>query len=154
MALYATLIYSRDVDWSQEEHADTTAEYSAFGAAAAAVIRGGAALYPTSTSTSVRVAGGKGGDVVASDGPYTETKEALTGFYRTGSQTGLDGYSRSALARVWKAERFSWWFTNLMHRFPDTDSFTRKMQIAELDYLRRSQRGAAALAENYVGLPF
>ena len=81
MALYATLIYSRDVDWSQEEHADTTAEYSAFGAAAAAVIRGGAALYPTSTSTTVRVAGGKGGDVVASDGPYTETKEALTGFY-------------------------------------------------------------------------
>ena len=55
---------------------------------------------------------------------------------------------------MWKAERFSWWFTTLMHRFPDTDPFTRKMQIAELDYLRRSPVGAAAMAENYVGLPF
>jgi hypothetical protein len=52
------------------------------------------------------------------------------------------------------AERFSWWFTSLMHRFPDTDPFTRKMQIAELDYLRRSAVGAASVAENYVGLPF
>ncbi|MGZ3364494.1 MAG: FAD-dependent monooxygenase, partial [Caulobacteraceae bacterium] len=96
--------------------------------------------------------GAKGLNLAASDVHYLF--EALTGFYRTGSQTGLDGYSRSALARVWKAERFSWWFTNLMHRFPDTDSFTRKMQIAELDYLRKSKVGAAAVAENYVGLPF
>ena len=81
MALYATIIYSRDVDWSQDEHAATTAEYSAFGAAASAVIRGGAALYPTSTATTVQVAGGKGGDVVTTDGPYAETKDALTGFY-------------------------------------------------------------------------
>jgi hypothetical protein len=56
-------------------------EYNAFAAAAGAVIRGGAALYPTSTATTVRVSGGKGGDVVTSDGPYVETKEVLTGFY-------------------------------------------------------------------------
>ena len=96
--------------------------------------------------------GAKGLNLAASDVHYLF--EAITGFYRTGSQTGLDSYSRKALARVWKAERFSWWFTNLMHRFPDTDAFTRKMQIAELDYLRRSKIGAAAVAENYVGLPF
>jgi len=96
--------------------------------------------------------GAKGLNLAASDVHYLH--EAITGFYRTGSQSGLDGYSRSALARVWKAERFSWWFTNLMHRFPDTDAFTRKMQIAELDYLRHSTVGAAAMAENYVGLPF
>ncbi len=96
--------------------------------------------------------GAKGLNLAASDVHYLF--EALTGFYRAGSQTGLDGYSKSALARVWKAERFSWWFTTLMHRFPDTDPFTRKMQIAELDYLRRSSVGAAAMAENYVGLPF
>jgi p-hydroxybenzoate 3-monooxygenase len=96
--------------------------------------------------------GAKGLNLAASDVHYLF--EALTGCYRTGSQTGLDGYSKSALARVWKAERFSWWFTTLMHRFPDTDAFTRKMQIAELDYLRHSRIGAAAMAENYVGLPF
>ena len=81
MALYATIIYSRDLDWSQPEQADTTAEYSAFGAAASAVIRGGAALYPTTTATTVQVSGGKGGDVITTDGPYAETKDVLTGFF-------------------------------------------------------------------------
>jgi hypothetical protein len=81
MTLYAALIYSADVDWSQPEHAQETAEYGEFGAAAAAVLRGGQALYPTSTATTVRVTGGKGGEVVTTDGPYAETKEVLTGFY-------------------------------------------------------------------------
>ena len=81
MAQYATLIYSRDVDWSEPQYAAEMADYNEFGAAAAAALRGGAALYPTSTATTVRVEGGKGGDVVTSDGPYAETKEALTGFY-------------------------------------------------------------------------
>jgi p-hydroxybenzoate 3-monooxygenase len=96
--------------------------------------------------------GAKGLNLAASDVHYLF--EALTTFYGAGSWTGLDGYSRSALARVWKAERFSWWFTSLTHRFPDTDAFARQMQIAELNYLRGSARGAAAVAENYVGLPF
>ena len=96
--------------------------------------------------------GAKGLNLAASDVHYLF--EAISGFYRTGTQAGLDAYSTSALARVWKAERFSWWFTSLMHRFPDTDAFARKMQIAELDYLRHSHAGAAAVAENYVGLPF
>ncbi len=81
MPQYAALIYSQDVDWSRPEYAEETKEYAAFGAAAASVLRGGAALYPTSTATTVQVKGGKGGDVVTTDGPYTETKEALTGFY-------------------------------------------------------------------------
>ena len=81
MPLYAALIYTADVDWSAPEHAEDDAEYGEFGQAAAAVIRGGAALYPTSTATTVRVAGGKGGEVVTTDGPYAETKEVLTGFY-------------------------------------------------------------------------
>jgi len=80
MPQYAALIYSADVDWTLPEYAEDTAEYASFGEAAAAVLRGGAALYPTSTATTVRVSG-KGGDVVTSDGPYAETKEALTGFY-------------------------------------------------------------------------
>ena len=81
MPNYIALIYSADVDWSQPEFADVTKEYAEFGEAAAAVLRGGKVLYPTSTATTVRVTGGKGGDVVTTDGPYAETKEALTGFY-------------------------------------------------------------------------
>ena len=81
MTLYAALTYTADVDWSAPEHAEELAEYRAFAAAAGAVIRGGNALYPTATATTVRVPGGKGGDAVATDGPYAETKEALTGFY-------------------------------------------------------------------------
>ena len=80
MPLYAAIIYTTDVDWTAPEHADVMAEYGAFSAGAAAVMRGGAALYPTSTATTVRVSE-KGGDVLTSDGPYAETKEVLTGFF-------------------------------------------------------------------------
>jgi hypothetical protein len=81
MPQYAALTYTRDVDWTNPEFGQEMKEYTEFGQAAASVIRGGAALYPTATATTVRVTGGKGGDIVASDGPYAETKEAITGFY-------------------------------------------------------------------------
>jgi len=85
MPQYAALIYEHDdPDWSvldTPEKQATMAEYGAFGATAAAVLRGGAALYPTTTATTVQVRGGKGGEVVTSDGPFAETKEVLTGFY-------------------------------------------------------------------------
>ncbi|MDJ0377245.1 YciI family protein [Cryobacterium sp. PH31-L1] len=81
MPNYVALIYSPDVDWSRPEYSDEMAAYGEFGQAAVNVIRGGAVLYQTNTATTVRVTGGKGGDVVLSDGPYAETKEALTGFY-------------------------------------------------------------------------
>jgi hypothetical protein len=81
MTQYALLLYGRDVDWSLPEHAADTREYSRFGEENAAAIRGGAALHPTSTATVVRVTGARGGDVVTTDGPYAETKEAMTGFY-------------------------------------------------------------------------
>jgi p-hydroxybenzoate 3-monooxygenase len=96
--------------------------------------------------------GAKGLNLAASDVHYLS--EALTEFYRHGRATALDGYSAKALARVWKAERFSWWFTSLMHRFVDTDAFGRRLQVAELDYLRHSPSAQASVAENYVGLPF
>jgi hypothetical protein len=81
MPTYLAAIYSRDVDWTLPEYAEEMKDYNEFGEAAAAVIKGGAALYPTTTATTVRVQGGKGGDVLTTDGPYAETKEALTGFY-------------------------------------------------------------------------
>jgi hypothetical protein len=81
MPTYVALTYTADVDWSLPEFGEEMKDYQEFGEAAATVIRGGDALYPTATATTVRVSGGKGGDIITSDGPYAETKEALTGFY-------------------------------------------------------------------------
>ena len=79
---------------------------------------------------------------------------AILAPYADKSAAGLDIYSQRALARVWKAERFSWWMTSVLHRFPDTDAFSQRIQTAELDYLVGSKAATTALAENYVGLPF
>jgi p-hydroxybenzoate 3-monooxygenase len=98
--------------------------------------------------------GAKGLNLAASDVGFLW--QALAGFY-AGRAGELDHYSSRALARIWKAERFSWWLTSLLHRFPDGaegGSFNHKMQLAELDYLFSSQAAMTALAENYVGLPF
>jgi hypothetical protein len=81
MPSYIALTYTADVDWSHPDQGAEMAEYGAFGESAAAVIRGGGVLYPTATATTVRVSGGKGGDTLTTDGPYAETKEALTGFF-------------------------------------------------------------------------
>ena len=96
--------------------------------------------------------GAKGLNLAASDVHYLF--QGLRAFYGQGDSTGLEAYSARALARVWKAERFSWWFTSLMHRFPEQTAFQRKMQLAELDFLRHSDSAQAAMAENYVGLPY
>lgn len=81
MPQYAALTYTRDVDWTSPDEAQAMEEYARFSKDHGDAIRGGAALYQTSTATTVRVTGARGGDVVTSDGPYAETKEALTGFY-------------------------------------------------------------------------
>ena len=95
--------------------------------------------------------GAKGMNLAVSD--VTMLGEALGEYYGAGSSAGIDGYSARALARVWKAERFSWWFTSITHRFPDMDGFARRLQVAEFDYIRRSSAAQTTLAENYVGLP-
>ena len=95
--------------------------------------------------------GAKGLNLAASDVRYLA--QALAEHYRERSDAGLEHYSERALARVWKAERFSWWLTMLLHSFPDRP-FDAKMQLAELDYLFRSRAAITAFAENYVGLPF
>lgn len=78
---------------------------------------------------------------------------ALTEHYTSGSPTALDAYSEAALRRVWKAVRFSWWLTTLMHRFPSSDGFDRQIQLAELDLLATSEHARASFADNYTGLP-
>jgi p-hydroxybenzoate 3-monooxygenase len=95
--------------------------------------------------------GAKGMNLAVSD--VIVLAEAFAAHYRRNETTGLARYSQRALARVWKAERFSWWFTSILHRFPGMSGFERRMQVAELDYLRTSRAAQTALAENYVGLP-
>jgi p-hydroxybenzoate 3-monooxygenase len=95
--------------------------------------------------------GAKGLNLAATDVKYLSS--ALIEHYREKSDAGLEAYSAKCLARVWRAERFSWWFTSLMHRFPDTGEFGQKIQEAELGYLVNSRAASLSLAENYVGLP-
>ena len=78
---------------------------------------------------------------------------ALTQFYKTGSQDLLNHYSQTCLRRVWKVQRFSWWMTSMLHRFPEGNAFDQRRQLAELDYVTSSRVAASTLAENYVGLP-
>ena len=95
--------------------------------------------------------GAKGLNLAAADVRFLT--EALVAHYKSGRTELLDGYSDRCLARVWKAQRFSWWMTSLTHRFPDASPFERRAQAAELAYLAGSRAAQAALAENYVGLP-
>lgn len=95
--------------------------------------------------------GAKGLNLAASDIYYLS--RALIAFYKEGRTDLLDRYSAAALRRVWKALRFSWWYTGILHRMDD-DPLTRRLQVAELDYLTGSTAGQTVMAENYVGLPF
>lgn len=94
--------------------------------------------------------GAKGLNLAASDVAYLSN--ALIAYYTDGDEAGLDGYAVKALGRVWKASRFSWYLTTLMHRFPSATDFDRRMQLAELDYIAGSTSAQKVIAENYVGL--
>jgi p-hydroxybenzoate 3-monooxygenase len=96
--------------------------------------------------------GAKGLNLAASDVWYLA--EAITAHYRRGDEAALDAYSDRALSRVWKAQRFSWWMTSMLHPAPDGDPFDNRVRSAELDYVMSSEAAIHSLAENYVGLPF
>lgn len=95
--------------------------------------------------------GAKGLNLAASDVAYLS--EAIGRFFRDGDGNAIAGYSQRALARVWKAERFSWSLTKLMHRFPEDGPFERQMQVATLSYIASSVAAQTSIAENYIGLP-
>lgn len=96
--------------------------------------------------------GARGLNSAASDIYYLY--HAMLAHYQNGDDTGLENYSAKALARVWKAQRFSWWMTMMLHTFPDSIDYDRKLQDTDLAYLFSSERALGSLAENYVGLPF
>jgi p-hydroxybenzoate 3-monooxygenase len=95
--------------------------------------------------------GAKGLNLAASDVHYLS--QALREYYDEKSSAGIDNYSAKALARVWKAVRFSWWMTSMLHKFPDQGEFGARIQLAELEYLVSSKAASTSLSENYVGLP-
>ncbi|NVJ69100.1 MAG: 4-hydroxybenzoate 3-monooxygenase [Alphaproteobacteria bacterium] len=95
--------------------------------------------------------GAKGLNLASSDVAYLS--DALIRHFKDGDDSGIDAYSETALARIWKSERFSWSLTMLMHRFPDAGGFDRRMQVAELDYISQSKAAQTSIAENYIGLP-
>lgn len=95
--------------------------------------------------------GAKGLNLAASDIAFLS--KALIEYYANGSEAGIDSYSENCLKRVWKAERFSWWMTHLLHRFDTETEFEHKIKQAELSYILGSEAGQTTLAENYVGLP-
>jgi p-hydroxybenzoate 3-monooxygenase len=96
--------------------------------------------------------GAKGLNTAASDVYYLHA--ALAARYAEGDAAALAGYSERALKRVWKTQRFSWWMTKLLHRFPDTDAYELRIQRAEIDHLVNTEAAQATLAVNYVGLPY
>lgn len=96
--------------------------------------------------------GAKGLNLAASDIAYLSN--ALIEYYLMGSEQGIEEYSEKCLKRVWKAERFSWWMTHLLHRFETENDFDIKIKQAELAYVLESEAGKTTLAENYVGLPY
>jgi len=96
--------------------------------------------------------GAKGLNLAASDVYYLS--KALRAYYKNGREDLLDSYSETALKRVWKAQRFSWWMTSLLHNFPAGQDFQNRLHRAELDYVLSSTAAMTSLAENYVGLPY
>ncbi|MGZ5034261.1 MAG: 4-hydroxybenzoate 3-monooxygenase [Usitatibacter sp.] len=116
-----------------------------------APMRHGSLLLCGDAAHIVPPTGAKGLNLAASDVHYAA--EALLGFFTRGDADAIACYSDKALARVWKAERFSWSLTRLMHRFPEDGPFERAMQVAELDYIASSRAAQTSIAENYVGLP-
>ena len=116
-----------------------------------APMRHGSLLLCGDAAHIVPPTGAKGLNLAASDVHYAA--EALTNFFRRNDPDAVARYSDTALSRVWKAERFSWSLTRLMHRFPQDGPFERRMQVAELDYIASSRAAQTSIAENYVGLP-
>jgi p-hydroxybenzoate 3-monooxygenase len=116
-----------------------------------APMRHGSLLLCGDAAHIVPPTGAKGLNLAASDVLYAA--DALVGFFKRCDNDAIAAYSDKALARVWKAERFSWSLTRLMHRFPDDGPFERAMQVAELDYIAGSRAAQISIAENYIGLP-
>ena len=118
----------------------------------AAPMRHGRLILAGDAAHIVPPTGAKGLNLAASDIHYLS--RAFAAWYGSGETGPMDAYSDHCLRRVWKAERFSWWMTTLLHRFPENGPFGERIQLAELEYLVSSRAAMTVLAENYTGLPY
>lgn len=141
-----------DADWTLSEGPILQKGITAMRSFVAEPMQYGRLFLAGDSAHIVPPTGAKGMNLAVAD--VRMLSRALEGYYKNGSRDGLVTYSETCLRRIWKAQRFSWWMTSMLHRFPEGSAFDVRVQLAELDYLTGSHAASRALAENYVGLPF
>jgi p-hydroxybenzoate 3-monooxygenase len=144
--------FAGDDGWSPDEGEIVERGVSPMRSFVAEPMRHGRLFLAGDAAHIVPPTGAKGLNLAMAD--VRVLARALEQHYRQGKDDGLDAYSATCLARVWRAEHFSWWMTSMLHRFPDDDPFQQRLQLSQLDYVVSSRAAATMLAENYVGLPF
>ena len=141
-----------DEDWTLNEGPIVEKSVVAMRSFAVEPMQYGRLFLAGDSAHIVTPTGAKGMNLAVRD--VRNLAEALTAWYKKNDTGLLDGYSDVCLHRAWKTQRFSWWMTSMLHRFPDDDGFQHNLQLAELDYVTNSQAAATSLAENYVGRAF
>jgi len=142
---------SRDDGWVLEEGPVIEKSIAPLRSFVAEPMRHGRLFLAGDAAHIVPPTGAKGLNLAVAD--VTVLAQALEEFYAAGAEARLDMYSATCLRRVWQGERFSWWMTSILHRFPDEGAFAQRLQIAQLEQIVSSRAAATALAESYVGLP-
>lgn len=139
-------------DWSLERGPIIERGITAMRSFVAEPMQSGRLFLAGDAAHIVPPTGAKGMNLAVAD--IRVLARAFERYYANGAEDGLTDYTVNCLGRIWKAQRFSWWMTSLLHRFPDQDDFRRRLQLAELDYVTSSTVAGQSLAENYTGLPF
>ena len=143
---------TQDGDWKLNEGPVARKEITPLRSFVCETMRHGRLFLAGDAAHIVPPTGAKGLNLAAAD--IKVLAGGITEFYKSGDSGILDAYPETCLRRVWKAQRFSWWMTSMLHLFPGHDAFARRIQLAEVDYITGSEAGAHSLADNYVGLPF
>lgn len=143
---------TQDGDWKLNEGPIVRKEITPLRGFVCETMRRGRLFLAGDAAHIVPPTGAKGLNLAAAD--IKILAAGITEFYKSGGTGILDAYPETCLRRVWKAQRFSWWMTSMLHLFPGQDEYSRRIQLAEIDYITGSESGARSLADNYVGLPF
>ena len=141
-----------DGDWTLAEGPTLQKSITAMRSFVAEPMQHGRLFLAGDAAHIVPPTGAKGMNLAVAD--IRVLSRGIEAYYKNGNRDVLEAYSATCLRRIWKAQRFSWWMTSMLHRFPEGSAFDVRVQLAELDYLTGSRAASQALAENYVGLPF
>ncbi len=143
---------TQDGDWKLSEGPIVRKEVTPLRSFVCETMRHGRLFLAGDAAHIVPPTGAKGLNLAVAD--IKVLAAGITEFYKSGATGVLDAYPETCLRRIWKAQRFSWWMTSMLHLFPGQDEFARRIQLAEVDYITGSEAGARSLADNYVGLAF